>query len=319
VDGKATTTLTGQSNGTVRVFAFSGGSGDVITFTIVQGKTLDRDGTIIYEGVDATEGDGGATKSLDPENVDALGPSDEDFTGDESNELPYVKNGNLKIVDSDGNTDTLVDSSSSNNPSYDDTPKTLMAVGTWNGSDTSVFYTDKDSETIYRVDGNKKITKVAEPDDGASAVMGTGDIDGDDDTELLFADGSQQVRYLEQDGTTKKLDGGGAGQDNGVGVGQPPDFDGDGTVRTVIVDGSSNVKIVGEAEPDKTFTNPSAKKAPVTATDVDNDDELEIVYVGADNGKIKYIDDPLNDDKIKYLNDEDGNRINAGDELGVVS
>jgi len=149
-------------------------------------------------------------------------------------------------------------------------------------------------------------------------VMGTGDIDGDDDTELLFAGSSKQVRYLEQDGTAKKLDGGGAESDNGIGVGRPPDLNGDGTVRAVIVDGSNNVKIVGGAEPDKTFDSTDAKKAPVTTANVDDDDEPEIVYVGNSNSKIKYIDDPLNDPKIEFLENEDG-KVSAGDELGVVS
>ena len=318
-DGEVTTTLTGQSKGETQVRVVGGGSGDVINFTITQRKTLDKGSTVIYKGVNATEGDNGTAKSLAPEGVKALGPSDKDLTGNGSNDLPYVKNENLKIVDSDGNRKTLVDNSSSNNPSYDadNTPKTLMAVGTWKGSDTSVFYTDKNSETIYRVDGSGTVTEVEGEYDGAGAVMGTGDIDGNGDTELIFADGSQGVRYLEQDGTTGKLEVT-ADSNNGIGVGQPRDFDGDGTVRAVIVkDGS--IEIVGEAEPDESFGDTDVKKAPVTTADVDGDGELEIVYVGNDGGKIKYIDDPLSNYQIKFLRDENGSKIDAGDKLGVVS
>ena len=313
VNGKTTTTLIGQSNGTAQVFASSSGSGDVINFTIIQGKTLDKGSTIVYEGVNAVEGDNGTKKSLAPEGAQALGPPNEDLTENGTNDLPYVKDGNLKIVDSDGNRKTLVNEGDDRSPS---TSKTLMAVGTWDGSDTSVFYAD--GGKIYRVDGNGTVTEVAEPDNGAGAVMGTGDIDGDDDTELLFAGSSQEVRYLEQDGTTGTL-GVTAASNNGGGVGQPHDFDGDGTVRAVIVDGSNYIRILGEAEPDKTFGDTSAKKAPVTTADVDGDGESEIVYVGNDNEKIKYIDDPLNDPQIEFLNDKDGNKVDAGDKLGVVS
>lgn len=317
VDGKATTTLKGQSNGTAQVFASSSGSGDVINFTIIQGKTLDKGSTIVYEGVKAVEGDNGTTKDLDPGDAQALGPPSEDLTENGTNDLPYVDNsGNLKIVDSDGNKKTLIDGNDDSDPSND---KTLMAVGTWDGSDTSVFYAD--GSKIYRVDGNGTVTEVAEPDNGADAVLGTGDIDGDGKTELLFAGDSYEVRYLEQDETTGTL-GVTAGTSSGGGVGQPHDFDGDGTVRAVIVDGSNNVRILGEAEDDETFGNTSAKKAPVTTADVDGDGESEIVYVrheGEDNEKIKYIDDPLDDPQIKFLNDKDGDKVDAGNELGVVS
>ena len=315
VEGKATTTLIGQSNGTAQVFASSSGSGDVINFTIIQGKTLDKGSTIVYKGVNAVEGDNGTTESLAPEDAQALGPPSEDLTENGTNDLPYVRNGDLKIVDSDGNKKTLVSDSDSSNPS---TSKTLMAVGTWKGSDTSVFYTDEDSETIYRVDGDGTVAEVAKPDNGAGAVMGTGDIDDDDDTELLFAGSSYEVRYLEQDGTTGTL-GVTAETNNGGGVGQPHDFDDNGKVRAVIIN-SGNVKIVGEAESDKTFSDTSAKKTSVTTADVDGDGESEIVYTGNDDGKIKYIDDPLsNDYQREFLKDKDGNKIDAGDRLGVVS
>jgi hypothetical protein len=276
---------------------------------------LDNDETIVYQGLNAVAGDGGESSSIDANDVEALGPPGADLTGDGSNDLPYVKDGNLRIVDSAGDTNTLVSDGAPSNP---DTTKTLMTVGQWQGSDTSVFYVNKNHDTIYRVDGSGSTSVVATPGNGANAVMGTGDIDGDGADELLFADGSQQVRYIEPDGTTKALSGGGVGSNNGIGVGQPPDFDGDGAVRAVIVDGSNNVKIVGEAEPDVTFTATDAKKAPVTATDVDGDNDLEIVYVGS-SGYLEYVDDPLGTPEIEDLTDENGNRITGDGTIGVVS
>lgn len=291
----------------------NGASGQSDTVTI--GGILDQAGSIVFEGLGSVAGDGGETESLVPSGVDVLGPPGRDLTGDGLNDLPFMQGGDLKIVDSDGNQQTLV---SSGHPSNPETAKTLMAVGQWNGSPPSVFYVNENNDTIYRVDDSGSPTAVATPGDGAQAVIGTGDIDGDGTEELLFGDASQQVRYLEPDGTVKNLSGGQAGSNNGIGVGQPPDFDGDGVVREVLVNGSNQVKIVGEAESTITFTNTNAKKAPVTAADVDGDGSLEPVYVGS-NGYIKYVDDPLGSPTIKTLNDANGNKVAADDELGVVS
>lgn len=290
-----------------------GASGQSDTVTV--GGILDQNGTIVYQGLEAVAGDGGETESLAPSGVDALGPPGRDLTGDGLTNLPFIENGDLKIVDSNGNQQTLVSSGHSSNP---ETSKTLMAVGEWNGSPPSVFYVNENNDTIYRVDNSGSPTVVATPDDGAQAVTGVGDIDGDGTEELLFADASQQLRYLEPNGTVKNLSGGQAGSNNGIGVGQPPDFDGDGVVREVLVNGGNQVKIVGEAESTITFTSTNAKKAPVTAADVDDDGSPEPVYVGS-NGYIKYVDDPLGSATIKTLNDANGNKVAADGELGVVA
>jgi hypothetical protein len=287
------------------------GQSDSVTVSI-----LNKGKTIVYQGLGAVSGDGGETSSLAPSGANALGPPGTDLTGDGLNDLPYIdSSGNLNITDSKGNTQTLVDTSDSSNPAQD---KTLMSVTQWNGSGTCVFYANENNDKIYRVDKNGVTTEVAAPSNGAQAVMGTGDIDGDGTEELLFADGSQQVRYIEPGGNIEKLSGGGAGSSNGIGVGQPPDFDNDGTVRAVIIDGSNNVKIVGEAESNKTFTGTSAKKGPVTTADVDDDGDLEIVYVGS-NGYLKYVDNPLGSATIETLRDKDGNKISGNGDLGVVS
>ncbi len=283
---------------------------------------LNKDGTVVYEGLNSVAGDGGERSALNLDDVQVIGSSDKDLNGDGGNDLPYIKNGNLQFFDGKETTQTLVSDSDSSDPAES---KTLMAVTEWQGSDTSVFYVDGDNEEIYRVDDSGSPTVVATPNKGAQAVMGTGDIDGDGTDELLFADGSQQVRYLEPDRTVEKLDGAQAGSNNGIGVGQPPDFDGDGTVRVALVDGSNNVKIAGGAESSKTFSATEAAKAPVTASDVDDDNDPEVVYVsddGINNGPdkpLRYIDDPFGGSSIELLEDDDGDPIDGDGELGVVS
>lgn len=279
-------------------------------------KILDRKSTVVYAGVNAISGTGSEPQSLAPSDVAALGAPTTDVTGNGSTDLPFVTDsGALKVTDSDGNTETLVTSSASSKPA---TSKTLIASGSWDGSDPSVFYADGNQETLYRVDGSRSVSTVAQPGNGVQGVTGIGDIDDDGTAELIFIDGSQQVRYLKPDGTIEKVSGGGAGSNNGIGVGKAADFDDDGIVRVALVDGSNNVKLAGSAESDVILSNTSAKKSPVTVADVDGGGDLEVVYIGS-SGHIKYISDPLGEKTIKFLRDNNGNKITATDTLGVVS
>jgi len=278
---------------------------------------FDSGKTAVYAGLEAVAGDGGARTPLGPSNVNALGPLDTDLTGDGSNDLPYIdSSGNLRLLESDGSTQTLVSSSHPSNP---ETSETLLAAGRWNGSDRSVFYVNENNDAIYRVNDSGSPTVVAMPVDGAQAVIGTGDINGDSTVELLFGDASQQVQYLEPDGTVLALSGGQSGSNNGIGAGHPPDFDGDGDVQVLVVDGSNNVKVVGDIEPTKTFTSTDAKKGPLTATDVDDDGSLEILYVDASSGNVRYVDSPFGSPTIETLRDQSGNTVTADGVLGVVS
>jgi hypothetical protein len=302
----------------------SGNNGASGQSTTTKVTVLNSDSAMVYQGLESIARDGGETSPLNPSGVQALGPSKADLTGDGASDLPYIdSSGNLNISDGTGNTQTLVSDSDPSNPAKS---KTLMAVTEWKGSDTSVFYANKNNDKIYRVTDSGSPKLVATPGNGAQAVLGTGDIDGDGTDELLFADGSQQVRYLEPSGTTTELTGAGAASNNGIGVGQPLDFDGDGTVRVPIVtDNNGNLKIVGEAESTKTFPNTNSKKAPITASNVDGDSKPEVVYVsddGINNGPdspLRYIDNPFGSSSVELLEDKNGDPIDGDGSLGVVS
>ena len=303
-----------------------GASGQSDTVTVNTGP-LSGDDTIVYEGLDAIEGDDGNTTKISASNVQALGPPGTDLTGDGFGNQPYLKDDDLRVVDDNGNTQTLVDSDNVADEKEPRTEETLMATGTWNGSDMSVFYANEDESKIYRVDAGGSPTAVANPADGTNAVMGIGDIDGDGQEELLFVDGSQQVRYVDDDNNTiKKLDNANAGSDDGIGAGQLPEFngkewaliaDGSGYIVLVTDDGGNQTKTI---KPDELAgNNKTAAKAPLTAADVDGDGALEIVYVEASGKKVRYVDDPFGSPSKKYLNDANGKKIKSNDELGVVS
>lgn len=282
----------------------------------VSTPVLSKGRTIVYQGVDAVAGDGGETSSLAVSGVQALGPATTDLTGDGSVDLPYIDGGTLKVIDSAGTRETLVNDGAPSNP---ETQKTLLGVGVWQGGSPSVFYVNQNQDAIYSVDGSGSTTVVATPSSGATAVMGIEDIDGDGTDELLFVDGSQQVRYIQPGGRIEKLSGGAIASNNGIGAGEPADFDGDGTARAVLVKASTqHISIVSDTGPAVTLTGTSVKKAPLTTADVDGDGDQEIVYVSS-NGDVKYVDDPLGAATTSSLTDAAGNIIFGDGKLGVVS
>ena len=225
----------------------------------------------------------------------AMGPLSTDLDGDGKDEIPYVRKDNQKIemidADTEEKTDTqeLVPSDASEGVPADD--KTRLATGTWDGSQESVFYANEDHETIYRVSwdsGSGSATdpdSIATPSDGAQAVLGIDDIDGDGGEELVFADASQHIRYIDgPGGSVEKLENGGAGSSEGIGTGSLVDLNGDGTASAIFVNGSNNLRVVNADDTDRTIhlddgSDDGAAKTPPTAIDLDGDDDLEIAYL----------------------------------------
>ena len=153
------------------------------------------------------------------------------------------------------------------------------------------------------------------------AVSGIGDVDGDGDDELVFADASQTLRYLEPDGTTVTFQDGQTGSNVGIGAGAVTDLDGDGVASLVAVDGNNDVKIAGASSADggegsTVITAADAEKSPPTVADVDGDDE--IVYLGRANGEVNYVDDVSGNNDVAYLQDDGGDRIDGSAGTGLV-
>ncbi len=284
---------------------------------------LDGDGTVVT-GTTARESDGAAGVTVGPSGVQALG-SLADIDSDGTRELPYVDTaGSLRLTDSDGETETLVDASSAPAAELPDTDKTLLATGTWNGSDQSVFYANDDdspSPAIYRVSSGDSPTEVASlAANGTDSVLGIGDIDGDGTAELVYTGSSQEVRYLEPDGT-RRTTGFTSGSDVGIGNGQLPDIDGDGTDEVLLVDGSNDIRLLDASGPESTpaQSGVDAAKSPVTAADVDGDGAQEIVYIDDSSTAVEYIDDISGSATVETLTDETGSPVSGDKATGVVS
>jgi hypothetical protein len=273
--------------------------------------------------IDGVGGDDEPVRTLSAtSDATALGPADGDLTGDGTADTPFVEGGDTVVLTNETNgTTTLADDGDI--PGAVEGSKTRLAVGSWDGSPESVFFANENQAKLYRVAPSTSPVAVATPGDGVQAVSGTGDVDGDDDDELVFADASQRLRYLDADGTTAALEDGQAGSDVGIGAGAVADLDDDGVASVVAVDGNNDVKIAGVPTADggegtTVITAADAEKSPPTVADVDGDGEDEIVYVGLADGDLRYIDDVRGNNEIAFLRDDGGDRIAGSAETGAV-
>lgn len=321
-NGTSSTQLQPEGTGLVTVYTTSGNDGDTLQFNITNVRPpLANDRTLVYESnsgdLSVINGTGGEIRTPGQTGIAGLGGPEAGLSSAGDIVFPYVdSNGNLQLTNVTGSTETLVDSSSSQSPR---TGKTIMATGVWNESDNSVFYAGTQADRLYRVAPGGSSTEVVDPSNGVKGVVDTGDIDGDSETELVFVDGSSQIRYLNQDGSINKLDNAGIGSNNAIGAGDVLRLN--GTVWTVIIDGNRNLALVtddGKNRKGAIQTQKKPRKAPPTAADVDSDGETELVYIA--NGKrLKYVNNPLDNPTTKRIEDANGQKVQVTEEPGVVS
>lgn len=262
----------------------------------------------------------GTVTTYDASSVQAVGPKNADLDGDDRHEVPYVdSSGTLKTVDGANETRTAATSAAES--------KTLLGVGAWGNATfdtrTAVFYVNTTDDTIHRAwfdeatgDYETQLVRRADGDgDGIGAVVGIADYNGDGDADIVFADGSQHVTYVDG-GTTHETDEG-VGQNNGIGAGVPHDFDNDGSLRAPIVDGSNNVALLPDSGTSEDLTSSGpAKKAPVAGIDWNTSVAgLEVVYVDSSSGTLHYV--TLAGDQVQVL-DASGDPVAADDDQGVA-
>jgi hypothetical protein len=238
------------------------------------------DGAILYgneSSGDLRAGEAAGSTLYGVSGIEALGPGKADIDGDGSTEVPFVNGsaGNIWIVDRQNETEKLFDADRSSEAADDS--DTRIGVGRWQSDTVAVFFTDQEHEDIVRVFPNGTSSVIASPSDGTNAVSGVADIDDDGVNELIFADGSQHLRYLEPNGTVTRIDNGGAGSNNGIGIGSPGQYLDDG-IQVPLVDGSNEVKLVNGTGAVTTLVDGGAGKQPVASADVDGDGDLEIAY-----------------------------------------
>ena len=218
----------------------------------------------------------------------AIGPKQVDLDDDGLREVPYVTAANeLRIVDAEGETETLATDAAAS-PGND---TSLIAVGEWNNV-TSVFYLNNadtvgGNPSIYRVSTDTAPQQVTVDGSGidAMAIAGIGDMNEDNDTDLVYiAGGTEQARYLD-DGTETNLTT--VGTDPGYGVGDPREFNDGERDGMPFVDASGDVRIYRGTASSTIATG--AAKTSVAGIDWVDGGSLEVVYVDAADGTIKYV------------------------------
>lgn len=232
-----------------------------------------------------------ATQTFDTTDIAVLGPHPVDFDGDARPEVPYVDSaGDLRLVDSNNQTQTWRTSTASYPPV---TSQSRLGVAQWGSDQYAVLYPNSGETDAYAAENQTGPSRhLHNSGDGVGSVAGVADIDGDGDDELVFGDTSQQLRYVEPDGSEVKIQNGGFGKNNAPGIGTPRDFDGDGEARVPFVDGSNNLKLIdadGNTVTVIDSNDQNVHKTTLASTDWDDDGELEIMFVSA--GELYYADD----------------------------
>jgi archaellum component FlaF (FlaF/FlaG flagellin family) len=243
------------------------------------------------------------------ETADVIGPAVSEFTSKDTIEVPAVdSSGNVFVVDESGTRTQLATGAKST--------KSKLAAGLWQGSSPSVFFVDNGD--IVRVTAAGSTTQVTSGRQ-ADGVAGIVDFDGDGANELVYGgdDGNTNgVKYLDDDGTNVNT-GESYGDNDGIGLGEPADFDADGTARTPIIDGSQNILLVDHNGNTVTLGGGNAAKSPLGTADLDLDGSPEI-YFAQNNRKLKYIDDVTGSNTIKDVTDAQNNQPRGERETGVA-
>lgn len=288
---------------------------------LVYGRSKDMK---VYNAVQDNEAD-----PPDSNSVEVIGANAADVVGDGNVDIPYADSTGMYVTSVSANTDTQIFSESSFTPGIR-TQKTRLSVGKWPPATLSgnliLFAVSNNTNRIYAADGNGNTEEILKTGNGVGGVSGVADIDGDGKVEMVFVDSSQQLRYLNQDGSTQKISNGGVGSNNSAGFGPPADFTGDGNPRIPFIDGSQNPALV-TAGGNKTILNSSgiAKKAAVAPVDVDGDEELEFLFLGNSSGKIRWLDDvggsntPKGPLSVDIDNDGTTEDITPDEKLGLNS
>ena len=231
--------------------------------------------------------------------ADAIGAKATNFVGDGNADIAFVSENDDDVYATWEGASSDIALGKGTNPSLNK-QKTRLTVGPWPPSSLSgsmVLAADSGASKIVGIDDNGDTDIIADPSDGCGGVAGAKDIDGDGKLELVFVDSSQQIQYLEQDGTTTEVQNGGVGANNSTGFGSPAVFPGSpdsGTASDLLeipyIDGSNNVALVTYDGTKTVLKEGGAKKAAIAPIDIDGDGDLEFAFLGSSNGKIKYVD-----------------------------
>jgi len=230
-----------------------------------------------------------------------------DIDDDGTVEVPAVDgSNNLMLVEPDGSTETLA-----NNAAYS---KTTIAVGDYDEDGTrSVIYKDTNSY-ISRVEPDESPVQVTTSTQ-TNGIAGYGDFTGDGAGEIVFIGTSAEIKYYDGSvGTTGFSD---VSSNNGLGFGALADYDGDGTERVPVVDGSQQIALIDSSGTKETLADgySSATYSPLGGANVSGDSQLDVLFRDS-SGEIHYAE--VSDSSSYGPFEPDGSGITADTGAGVA-
>jgi flagellar protein FlaF len=256
-------------------------------------------------------GPGETVTSLN-ETAQVIGSPVTEFGSESVTEVPAVdSNNNLFLVDENGERTQLATNA--------DSSKSRVAAGQWQGSDPSVFFVRNDDVVRATADGTTTTLSADTPI--AKGVAGIADFDGDGADELIYGESfnsDDTVAYIDDDGSSRIDTGTQYGSNNGIGLGEPADFDGDGKSRVPVVDSSQNVQLVDENGNTELIDGRTvAAKAPLGTADLDTDGDPEVYFVN-ESSNLEYVDDVTGNNTVRAVTDGQSNPVSADDDAGAA-
>lgn len=236
-NGEHTTTFEVTDNGTVKLYASSGGDGDAFDLQI---ENLPQEfGLLVFRGYDgddkrlaSVELSTGTVRSYgNTFQPRALGPSaDVDNRG--GIEIPYVSNNQQEIRTVDAGTagdqpETLYERSGSEPKPA---PDTRLGVGDLDqDGDNAVFFTSNNNNLWKYENDSEGLTEITGAPSGVDAVAGVADVSGSNGPDLVFSESGTIKYYNPTSGTVTDT---GVGINTPKALGEPADFaDGDTEVE----------------------------------------------------------------------------------------
>jgi hypothetical protein len=247
----------------------------------------------------------------------ALGPATTDFDGNSEPDVPYVKNGNLRVVD--GESTRNVDSSGN-------VVDANIAVGTFSQatSGTRIYYVkdpngngNTNQYDIYRgepVGNNNQVTDDTQIT--PLGMAGIGDLDGDNDNELVYYAEDESIKFLD-DGTNRadRVSTGYADVASRNATGTPAVFDSVRSSRALIpvVNSSGNINLIDNSGLVQSFdVSPAPEPSSLASYDVDSDPATEIVYV-EQSAPNRLVALNVSDGTTAILTDQSDSEVESGD------
>lgn len=230
-----------------------------------------------------------------------------DIDNDGRLETAYEDAGTLKIIDKEGNSESLATASIPSSNS-----KIAVADIDDDGLKEVIYPNVNDNNYMYQVDINDNSpTRITSTTGSESfAIIGYSDFNNDGDKEIVFQGTSQTIKWLEG-GTVQSTGYSSIGSSQGLGLGLVADYNNTGTPRVPIVDGSNQLAMI-DNQGNKEILTSGVAKTTLGAYDTRGDNRDEIFYRNT-NGKLATYN--FNGTTSLYTTSQgntiNGNRINS--------